>query len=371
VDKILALRGGAEAVALWAQLSSVIDLVAGIALAGIGGGLTVLVAQSADAERRRELLRRALAIGLALSLPPAGAVLVAAALLETGMPRLTVAAAALAGAVVVIPGLLNSYWLGRERRDAQLALAAVSALIAVAAVALAPSGWMLECLLAAQAAPALALLALWRPRVRPLDPAQAAALRRYVLPGIAIGVLGPASLLAARALVAESLSWHEVGVLQALWRVSEWIWGLAAGVLSVLYFARMSAAHPRGGLSQVTRAATRTVLAPAALLFALLFVFHQPVLAMLYDASFEVSATAAALFFAGGVLRIASWIPLYALYAMSRTGAIAVGELLSVPLFAALLAAWGDSLTLERAGLSWLLCYAAYAAFNYWAMRRA
>ena len=94
-------------------------------------------------------------------------------------------------------------------------------------------------------------------------------------------------------------------------------------------------------------------------------------LALLYDSSFEVSGGAAALFFAGGVLRIASWIPLYALYAMSRTRMIAVGELLSLPLFAALLAAWGNNLTLERAGVAWLCSYAAYAAFNYWAMRRA
>jgi O-antigen/teichoic acid export membrane protein len=344
--------------------------VAGIALAGIGGGLTVLVAQSADAERRRELLRRALAIGLALSVAPALAVLAGAVLIESSVPRLTVAGAALVGAAVVIPGMLNSYWLGRERRDAQLALAAISAIVSVAAVMWAPPRWILECLLIAQAVPALALLWVWRARVRPPDRAQAAALRRYVLPGIAIGILGPASLLAARALVAGSLSWHDAGVLQALWRVSEWIWGLASGVLSVLYFARMSAAHPRGDLGKVIRAATRTVLAPAAVLFAVLFVFHRPVLAMLYDATFEVSATAAALFFCGSVLRIASWIPLYALYAMSRTRAIAVGELLSLPLFAALLAAWGDSLTLERAGLSWLVSYAAYAGFNYWAMRR-
>ena len=372
MDKILALRGGAEAVALWAQLSSVIDLVAGVALAGIGGGLTVLVAQSADPGRRRELLRQALALGLVMSLAPALAVVAGGALLESAtLLRLTVAAAALAGWFAIVPGMLNSYWLGRERRGAQLALAAASASISLAAAAWAPPGWMLEWLLAAQAAPALALLALWRRRARPRDPAQATALRRYILPGIAIGILGPASLLAARALVATSLSWHDAGVLQALWRVSEWIWGLASGVLSVLYFARMSAAHPRGGLGQVTRAAARTVLAPAALLFAVLFAFHRPVLAMLYDSSFEVSATAAALFFAGSVLRIASWIPLYALYAMSRTRSIAAGELLSLPLFAALLAAWGENLTLERAGVSWLLAYLAYAAFNYWAMRRA
>jgi len=367
---VLALRGGAEAVAQWAQLASVVDLVSGIALAGIGGGLAVLVAQTGDAERRRELLRDALALGLALSAAPLLGVLAGAALLDTGMARLTVAEAALAGWAAVIPGMLGSYWLGRQRRDAQLALAAASALIAVMAAVLAPPGWMLECLLAAQAAPALALAVLWRSRVRPRDPALAAALRRYVLPGIAVGVLGPASLLAARAVVAQALSWHDAGVLQALWRVSEWIWSVASGVLSVLYLARMGAAQPRGELGAVTRAAARAVLLPSALLFALLFVFHRPLLAALYDASFEVPATAAALVFAGSVLRVASWIPLYALYAMSRTWAIAIGELLSLPLFAALLAAWGENLTLERAGACWLAAYLAYAVFNYCAMRR-
>jgi O-antigen/teichoic acid export membrane protein len=210
----------------------------------------------------------------------------------------------------------------------------------------------------------------WRRRSRPPEPAQAAALRRYILPGLAIGILSPASLLAARALVAEALSWQDAGVLQALWRVSEWIWGFASGVLSVLYFARMSAAYPRGGLERVTRLATRSVLLPAALFFVLLFAFHAPVLAALYDARFSVSPLAAALFFAGSLARIASWIPLYALYAMSRTRAIAVGEVLSLPLFVALLAACGNRLTLELAGAAWLLSFLAYAAFNYWAMRR-
>jgi O-antigen/teichoic acid export membrane protein len=372
VDKALALRGGAEAVALWAQLSSLIDLVAGIALAGIGGGLTVLVAQARDAERRRDLLRQALGIGLLLSIAPALAVLAGGAFLDSGpLPRIAVVGAALAGWVVVIPGLLNAYWQGRERRDSQLALAAASALVAIAAAAWAPPGRMLEWLLVAQAAPALALAVVWRRRrAQPPDAAQAAALRRYILPGVAIGILSPASLLAARALVADALSWQDAGVLQALWRVSEWVWGFASGVLAVLYFARMSSAYPRGGLGRVTRLATRTVLLPAALAFVLLFAFHAPVLAALYDARFTVSPLAAALFFAGSVARIASWIPLYALYAMSRTGAIAVGEVFSLPLFVALLAACGDRLTLELAGAAWLLSFLAYAAFNYWAMRR-
>jgi hypothetical protein len=69
-------------------------------------------------------------------------------------------------------------------------------------------------------------------------------------------------------------------------------------------------------------------------------------------------------------VRIAAWIPLFGLYAASRTRAIAAGELLSLPLFAALCLAAGDRLTLEVAGALWLATYAGYGVFNLWALRR-
>jgi O-antigen/teichoic acid export membrane protein len=70
------------------------------------------------------------------------------------------------------------------------------------------------------------------------------------------------------------------------------------------------------------------------------------------------------------VARIASWIPLFALYAMRRTRAIALGELFSLPLFVLLLGGIGKALTLESAGAAWLASYAVYLVFNLWAMRR-
>ena len=49
-DKLLALKGGPAAIAIWAQLSSLIDLVAGVSLAGVGVALVAAVAkrQAAD-----------------------------------------------------------------------------------------------------------------------------------------------------------------------------------------------------------------------------------------------------------------------------------------------------------------------------------
>jgi PST family polysaccharide transporter len=367
------LRGGAELVALWAQLSSVIEMVTAVALSGVGAGLSVLVAQASRPERQQLFLRRALRLGLAVAAPVAIAAALAGWPLSevlggSGLAPHTVALAAFAGWVAVIPGLVNGYWLGQQRRDLMLGLAFVAAAVPLAASALVPRAYMVELIVLAQAAPAAVLLFVPR-RAHARARAEDRALESYILPGVVIGILSPLSMLAARSLVADTLSWHESGVLQALWRMSDWICGLAAGVLSVLYLPRLAAAYPEPGLGPVLRESAKHVLLPSALLFLALFALHVPLLGALYDESFRVSPLAAGLFFAGSLARIAAWIPLFGLYAALRTRAIAVGELLSLPLFVGLIFAAGDRLTLELAGAFWLASYAAYALFNAWALR--
>lgn len=375
LDKILAVRGGAELVALWAQISSVMEMVAGVALNGVGAGLSVLVAQTRLHARQQLFLKRALCLGLAVSAPVALASAIAgwrfsSVLGGASLSPQTLALAALAGWVAVIHGLVNGYWLGQQRRDLMLALAVASAVASLALAVLAPRAFVLELIIVAQAVPAAVLLFVPHRADAPKR-AEDHALQRYILPGVAIGILSPASMVVARSLVADSLSWHESGVLQALWRVSDWICGFAAGVLSVLYLPRMAAAHPQPGLGFLLRESARTVLLPSALLFVALFVLHRPLLALLYDESFQAPPLAVALIFAGSLVRIAAWIPLFGLYATARTRAIAVGEFLSLPLFAALAFAAGDRLTLELAGALWLASFLAYAAFNLWVLRKA
>ncbi len=354
--------------ALWAQLYSVIELVAGVALSGIGAGLSVLVAQ-AHARRRTELLDEGMRLGLAVAFPVAVALATAAWIHPLGISPGAVTLACAAGWLAIGAGLLNSYWLGQEQRGRMLALAAGSAAVSLASAAVAPASLLLETLAVAQALPVLALL-LVRPLFFGTRSTEYGVLRRYVLPGVAIGILSPASLLASRAIVADALSWHDAGVLQALWRLSDWICAPAWGVLSVFYLPRLAAAQARNAVGAVAREAFVRTVSIAAALFALMFVFRQALLASLYDASFAPSAGAVALVFAGSLARIASWVPLAVLYATARTRSIAVGEVLSVPLFAALLAVGGSSLTLERAGAFWLVAYLVYGAFNLWAALR-
>jgi len=141
-------------------------------------------------------------------------------------------------------------------------------------------------------------------------------------------------------------------------------------MLSVYYLPRLAAAHPKNAVGAVARQAFIRIVLPSAALFVGIYIVHRPLLAALYDPSFVPSATAVALVLAGSLARIASWVPLAALYAMLRTRSIAAGELLSLPLFAALLALAGGRLTLELAGALWLTAFLVYGAFNLWAMRR-
>lgn len=372
VDKALALQGGAQAVATWAQLSSVLELVCGPALAGVGTGITVLAARSASPASRRALLANALRLGASIStfmlVAVGAAVLLLRGVLPAAYPAWLLAVAAGAGWIATAGGVAHGFWTGTGHRARLLGLALALAALPAAAAFLAggrsPAG--LAAVALAQAAPAAALAALlpWRAD----DPAEAAAARRalavWLLPGLSIGVLSPASLFAARALMATEISWESAGIAQAMWRASDWIALIASGVLSIRFLPALGAAAGTRHFGAELQRAVRLVLFPACAAYLLLFVFRHEVLEVLYDARFRMPDTATALFLAGSALRVAAWIPLFALFAQGRTRAIALGEFLSLPLFAAMLALWPGALTIEAVGLAWLCAYAAYAAFN-------
>ena len=342
-----------------------------MALAGVGTGVAVYAAKSGERERQLELLREALRVGLAVSAVAAAIVAVTGTLFAgvlTGgkLSGGLLALAAVAGCISVIPGTVGLLWQGMQRRDLVLALGVVTAFVPLAVALAAPAGATLWLLVVAQALPAFVLLAFPLNRVaRTAHP-----ITRYVLPGISIGVLSPASLLVARAAVGEHLSWHDAGVLQALWRVGEWVGAFAWGIGSFHFLPQLAAVQDSARFNRLLGRAVRWIVIPAALVLAVCWLLQRPILAALYDDTFVAPDAAALLIFAGTLARVASWIPLIGLYVKHGTRAIAVGELLSLPLFALLVVLAGDRLTLELAGAFWLFAFCAYTAFNWWALRR-
>jgi len=190
------------------------------------------------------------------------------------------------------------------------------------------------------------------------------------LPGLVIGICSPLSFLIVRNCIGESLSTHEVGLLHALWRASDWITALASGVLSLHWLPRMASAADTAQLSPLLRRAFLQVVVPSTLALALLAWLSSSALHVLFTDKFELPFHVSALILAGDAVRVLAWLFLFALYAPRATRLIAIGEFLSLPLFATSLLWLGDAMTPTRIGAMWLLTYVIYAGFNACALAR-
>lgn len=378
-DKLLALRGGPELIATWGQLQSVADLVAGVASAGIAPGVAVLAAQAASADERRGALAAGLRLGGGVALAALAGVCVLLVLpfqtLTLNASAWVAAAAGLFGLVLAIQAVVLSYWSGLGRRKWLFGWSVLSGAVAIVSAWAAPAQGLLAGVIVANAVPALLLAAsvfVWLRR----DPAvptdtQRETLRRFIAPSVSIGIFSPIALIAARAVTADTMSVAQVGVMQGIWRSAEWMTHIAGTVMSVYFLQRFSAAPDRAALRAELRHARWVLLAPAAAGFALMGWGHSTLLAVLYDEHFVAGAWAVGAFYFGEWLRIGSWLYLYALYAQHATLSVAVGELLSLPLFALLVFLHGPGLDLDRAGLLYLAAFATYLLFNAWAVDRA
>jgi hypothetical protein len=192
---------------------------------------------------------------------------------------------------------------------------------------------------------------------------------QFVPVGLMIGILSPLSMLLIRGMLSSSLSWSDVGFLQALWRSTEWVTATAAGVLSLIFLPRFSATYPtihgrpRPFQKEMLRAAV-LVLIPTACLLLLIYFNQRYVLALLYDTHFVVSNETAAWILLGSWIRIASWVFLFGLFAARSTRLIMAGEVLSLPLYVLLLWQFAEGMTLERTALLYLVSYLIYLVFN-------
>lgn len=378
LDKTLALSDGPTVVALWAQLQSVVELVSTIALAGVLQGLTVMVAQVRVSRDEGRLLGATLKLGLGTSLVAAlivalGASVIATSLTQGKLEPELFRLAALVGLVAIIPATLNAFWLGKQQQQRMLLLAVFASTTMLLIALGAWFGLSLRGMLLVQCCATLIIGVVVASYIRRLSrPSDGRTdqtrylqqLARFVPVGVAIGIMTPVSMLLVRGILSETLSWVDVGFLQAIWRSTEWVTATAAGVLTLIFLPRFSSSLGSARFKSEILLAGAIVLIPGACLLLLIFLNQGAVLATFYDGRFVVSDETAAFFMLGSWARIASWVFLFGLFAAHRTKLIMLGEILSLPLYALLLWVFAEGMTLERAALLYLVSFLIYLAFT-------
>jgi len=411
LDGLISQRAGSATIAHWAQLNSVVELTAAIACAGLGPGVTVLVSRATSRHEQVAILRDALWLALALSALTAvvlgGWLLVGPGLDTEGSPRL-VWLALTVGVFASAPALAVQAWQaqGHSFRTWGLTLIglALGFFLVTQDFAL-PSQFQLMgtppgSLLGASLLTSLPIL-LWyllrpfgaRSATGPVSSAQLAMPRSllrsmpwsiswpsgrtlrfrtelfsYLPAGLSIGLLSPVSMIVARDQLGGALGWESAATVQAIWRSSEWSAALLSGMLSLYFLPRMSRAaaepDPRAALRREVGRAIRWLWLPAGGLLLAVVLIGPQWLAKLFSLAVVPSREVLAVFLFAEWIRMGSWVLLQVLFATAAQGAIAAGELLSLPLFAALLWFQAPDLTLRAASLDYLGAYSSYLAFN-------
>ncbi|MFO1114556.1 MAG: hypothetical protein U1E28_02665 [Beijerinckiaceae bacterium] len=374
-DKLLALAPDWTLVAHWAQAQSLFDLTLAITATGVAQGVAVFAARKET--DLHGLVRDALVWSLvvsgaaALALLALGPALNALAGREIA-PAGSIGALSIAGGLAATgPAVFGALWQGRRERGKMAALFVAG----LAPVALAASGLFgppdVKALLIVQLVTQGALaLGLATPHLAGRmsgfwQAARVSPLRRYLLAGISIGIMSPFSTLWSRAELAHQLSWEEAAQVQALWRASEWVNGIAGGLIGLVFLPRMAAATGRAEFLQEMWRTIRLLCLPAAVIYVVFWAAQGWIMPFLYSEKFLMGAAASALFLLGDAVRLASWVPLHGLFASERTTAIAVGEFLSLPLFALLLTLVPQT-SLVVTGACYAATFAIYLCVNLW-----
>ena len=388
-DKLWMLRGNLETVGYWAQIQGLSELVFAPAQAGIGVGLTIMAARP-DERRTAPLVLGASLLGGLTALPLMLGLGLRADWLrqEVGLPsdlNSLVELGLVNGGLSIPMLLLVAYWAGTGQRKAALLLlvsfSSPTCLILAFDQTEGLKGLQhvlfagtLTSLLVNAGLLVLGCLAIARGEISGASVRDAVKrLSPYLMAGLTIGLASPTSGLLIRKALALMSSWEMAGAVTALWRISDWIFGCASGILFNFYLPRLAARFAGGTLLDPLGQMLRAVWLPSVFILGLAIVFREPLYDALYSDSLRVGLVPAALFWGGDAMRILSTIGLIGLFSLEAGTLISVGEFLSQPLLAGLF--WmGAARSLESAGAAHLLTYCIYAGFNgyglVWVSRR-
>jgi PST family polysaccharide transporter len=374
LDKLLAIKGGPNLIAEWAQVLSLTELFIGPIAAGIGIGLTALISRTDCHISRQDILSEAWKSFRYATLASL------ACILGVGLFYLhyntaetyiwpTIGVAIVAGIAGAYLNLINAWWAGKEERHHMLAYSLCSALLICMTAWLATPSELVHSLITTQAVIAMTLLtlSLKKKNMPSKDSSRTntSQIHQYLFAGMVIGFMSPLSLLIIRQLLEQYGAAGSAGLIQSIWRISEWVATPAVTILSIYFLPKLSASHNLFEQHKKhLKEACQFLLSLSLGLYIIIFIFKTPIQLFLYNNAFDSSAELFGLFLFGDWLRIASWIFLFSFYAKGAISAIIFGEFLSLPLFAALIYINRDQLSPTLIGELYVIAYICYLVFN-------
>lgn len=370
LDKILALKGGADLVSNWAQIISLTELFISPIAAGVGLGLTALMSRTDCHISRQEILSgawRAFSICIMIS----GVITLAAgtfAIESTAQRWAILGATIIAGLAGAYFTMLNAWWAGQQERWRIVTYQALNAgLICITALISAELD-ILTNVITTQAMIAVAFLLYGQHKHRHnsshIKKIAHEQIYRYIWAGVVIGFFSPLSLLIIRHTLDQTGPTDSAGMIQSIWRVSEWVATPAVAILTTFFLPEMSKHYGQSIFKKLFMQYGSYILILSALGYGLIYVLQVDLFTLFYNSTFIPSSKVLAYFLIGDWFRIASWICLFTFYANTHIRWIVIGEFFSLPLLTGALLFLPTGYSLETVSITYTGVYIIYFIFN-------
>ena len=378
LDKLWMASGGLVGVGHWAQFQTLMDFIVAPIASGVAVGLSILTAQK-KASDRHQLLLGSYCLSALIVLPLLILVLIFTGEISQWMGfegnyQLEISLCAIAGYLNLSSAILNGVFIGQNQQGKALALMACNGVPIILVIA-ACNQYQLEHsiaivlygLIGVGLCNNLLLLRLLystsgyqRPSLNQLME-WGRSLVGFIPAGLAIGIFSPLCVLLARSLIANQQSWEVAGQATAVWRASDWILSGAVTILYYHFLPLLSREAVQGKINGAIWRITKQIMIPSAIALITLVILRNSVLQLLYSDQIHLSLEIALYFWVGEAARILSAIFLMGLFVLHATKLITISDFFSQPLFVMLLF-FGMGVSLELAGLAYLLTYLLYSA---------
>lgn len=377
LNKIIAVHVGPTGLALIGQFQSFSGIATTVAAAGLNTGVTKYTAEyQSDPAAQARLWNGALRITLAATLLTSVACasasgLLSSALLGTEHYRHVFLVFSVSLLFQTVSGLVLSILNGQRRIALFIKLNVVTNLATFALVAgLTILGHLSGALVASAAAPLVAAAVTYA--ATRSDRLHDAVLRHRAEPGtarrlLAFSAMAVTSMLAlglsqmaVRTHLADGFGWDAAGHWQAVTRVSDYYLMLLTTSLGIYYLPRLSEIADKSELRKEVLDACRWVIPVAAAGAALIYVARHWISRTLFSEAFLPMAELMPYQLVGDVLKIASWLLGYVMWAKAMTGVFIASEIAFALLYVGLVVVATPHFGPAGATLAFALTYAAY-----------
>jgi PST family polysaccharide transporter len=378
LNKVLAVFVGPTGYAVIGQFQSVVTMASTFASGAVNVGVTKYTAEYGDDPKRQAVVwRTAATMGLcgaavfAALLVALRAPLAQWALGDAGLSSVVIWLAA-SLALLVLNGLMLAILNGRKAVVPYVAANIAGSLVgAASAVLLVTRFGLYGALVAVAINQALACGVTawlfhkacplpWRALVGPIDGPTARRLFGYALMSLTTAIVVPASQIAIRDGLASRLGWHDTGLWQAMWKISETHLLLLTSTLSVYFLPRFSEIRDASELRREVARGYRFVLPLVCASALLLYLLREVLIRTLLTPAFLPIAGALGLQLVGDVLKIGSWVMAFTMVSHAQTRVFIVTECAFSAFLAVTTLLLGERFGLVGTAGAYALTYALY-----------